>query len=238
MLLIIKYKTQMFTLIFQLSAFFLVAQSFTVDFPQVVDTSTGTGQDILFVGTITNNLCCDLLEIEMSVTPLQELPYNWEMDICTPSGCGGLEQIFTLEAAQTDSISVNFFTGIHNMGDAKVSVKFLMTNDTTEQYEIDLMVSYVPDIISSVETVKNKDILFQNFPNPFLNKTTIRYELLNPGGILLVTDPLGREMKKYILSNQSGKIVIERELEQGVYFYSLYQKGVHIATRKLYVLPK
>jgi hypothetical protein len=228
-------KKQISFLIFQLCTIFLVAQSFLVDFPQVVDTTTGTGQNILFVGTITNNLCCDSLEIQMSITPLEELPSNWELEICTPSGCSNSEQIFTLDAAQTDSISVDFFTGIHDLENVKAKVKFLVVGDTSEQYEIDLMVNYVPDIVGTTELVMEKGILFQNFPNPFSDYTTIRYRLSSPAGTILITDHLGRIVKKIFLSNRSGEIVLGEGFEPGIYFYSLFHENEFITTKRFFV---
>ncbi|MEO8446907.1 MAG: YCF48-related protein [bacterium] len=87
--------------------------------------------------------------------------------------------------------------------------------------------------------------LHQNFPNPFNPVTQIIFELNNYGNVeLVVSDVLGREVKKQYYSNLSGgQHQIEfngYEFPSGVYFYSLKVSDNNgksfIQTRKMLML--
>jgi hypothetical protein len=80
-------------------------------------------------------------------------------------------------------------------------------------------------------------VLYQNEPNPFDNKTTIRY--FTPENIskavIVFYDEFGRELKMVeVTENGFGKVEIDTEnLASGVYTYSLIINGKVVETRKM-----
>ncbi|MBI5540518.1 MAG: tail fiber domain-containing protein [Bacteroidia bacterium] len=79
--------------------------------------------------------------------------------------------------------------------------------------------------------------LYQNIPNPFKEKTTIRYYLPNESTMasLLVFDMNGKLIKTYpINSTGNGNIEINGgELQPGMYMYSLIANGKEVDTKKM-----
>lgn len=81
--------------------------------------------------------------------------------------------------------------------------------------------------------------LFQNFPNPYMENTTIRFKLLNSvnSATLYIYDLQGKQIKSFTI-NQRGESSITikgQELEPGLYFYSLVADGKIIATKQMVI---
>ena len=82
-------------------------------------------------------------------------------------------------------------------------------------------------------------ILYQNYPNPFVDKTLIRYELLNAGNVVLgITSLDGKEVEKIFQGYQlGGQYILEwdaRGLAPGVYLMTL-QTGSFLTSRTLVI---
>lgn len=88
-------------------------------------------------------------------------------------------------------------------------------------------------------TMKDNSIgeLFQNFPNPFNENTTIKFKVLNSvnSATLYLYDLQGKQIKSFVI-NQRGEASITikgSELQPGVYFYSLVADGKIIDTKQM-----
>lgn len=78
--------------------------------------------------------------------------------------------------------------------------------------------------------------LSQNYPNPFVGITSVRYQLpARANASIVIKDMTGRTIKQYTLPpGAKGSIEINTdELSGGVYSYSLISGGKIIATRKM-----
>lgn len=209
--------------------------SFILNFPSTIDTTTANGQTIAIKGTISNLLCC-AVSIKMSVIS-QSLPYDWSLKLCLPSGCSSTTNTtFTLSPIQTDSVGVEFNTGIHNMANGTATIRFAKASDTTDFTDISFTLIYKPLVISGIEESSTENrLLLQNFPNPFSTSTTIKYNLDNSNGKLVVTDVQGKNVGEYKLNNSSGEVTITENLISGIYFYSLYSNDKMISKDKMIV---
>jgi hypothetical protein len=79
--------------------------------------------------------------------------------------------------------------------------------------------------------------LYQNVPNPFKIKTTIRYYLPNESNVasMLIFDMQGKLIKTYNINTAGdGNIEINAgELQPGMYMYSLIANGKEVDTKKM-----
>lgn len=82
-----------------------------------------------------------------------------------------------------------------------------------------------------------KPALFQNMPNPFKEKTVIKYFLpqTSNNASLIIFDMNGKLIKTYsITSNGEGSIqIFGGELQPGMYMYSLIANGSEIDTKRM-----
>lgn len=97
---------------------------------------------------------------------------------------------------------------------------------------------WVPiDTTTSVADVKaQKDGLKQNAPNPFKESTVIRYEDLNGSGMIRIHDLTGKIVDQVNLMGQSGAVTVGQGLDSGVYFYTLWDNGQAIDTKRMQVI--
>ena len=84
-------------------------------------------------------------------------------------------------------------------------------------------------VMFGVEDENNSSIitgLFQNYPNPFSNKTSIRYALLKPGFVKIQVFNIRGQLIEAIVDKfmQSGSHTVEwnaKDMSSGIYFYKL-----------------
>ena len=94
-----------------------------------------------------------------------------------------------------------------------------------------------PSGASISDNLETGNVLYQNTPNPFSETTTIKFELAEGTGNaeLILFDMTGKEIRKF--SNlKSGAQAIElqgRQLEAGMYLYSLIVNGAEIDTKRM-----
>lgn len=88
-----------------------------------------------------------------------------------------------------------------------------------------------------VEPMQENAVLYQNYPNPFSNYTTI--PLYIPENVnstrLIISDMFGRQIKSVEIGNR-GNVPVEfqtLQLSNGLYFYSLYIDGKLIGSNKM-----
>lgn len=81
--------------------------------------------------------------------------------------------------------------------------------------------------------------LFQNTPNPFGNATNIEYKItsMQQSAYIIICDLNGRELLKYTLQGRGrGVVTVDgKELQPGMYLYSLVIDGREADTKKMIV---
>ena len=93
--------------------------------------------------------------------------------------------------------------------------------------------------IKSLQANKNNTLgeLYQNFPNPFNETTTIKFKLSNSikSATLYLYDLQGNQIKSYLInqSNESSITIKKSELQSGMYLYSLVADGKFIDTKTM-----
>jgi hypothetical protein len=154
--------------------------------------------------------------------------------MCNPNGCfpyTTTSNAFIIPPSSSVTAKFEIHAG-SNTGNADVRVKFLdvanSSNGTTFH-----IVGSTSTGIASVENSNSS--LLQNFPNPFSTSTTIKYNLDNSNGKLLITDVQGKTISEYTLNNTSGEVIITENLKSGIYFYSLYSNNKMISKNKMIV---
>lgn len=76
------------------------------------------------------------------------------------------------------------------------------------------------------------------YPNPANDKLTVEYTLPESasGAVLVVSNILGGKMSETRLDRTSGKVIVNTsDLKEGIYFYSIWNDGRMLETKKLVV---
>jgi len=107
---------------------------------------------------------------------------------------------------------------------------YIIDGDTFEIYGGE----YVPLGLESVDV--SFVGLSQNAPNPFRENTRIEYTLENEEGILRVHNTLGKLVKEVQLTTRHGRVTLGEHLNAGVYFYSLWENGQMIDSKRMQVI--
>ncbi len=111
------------------------------------------------------------------------------------------------------------------------STSFTIGENVGNQFIISQFQSECYNIVNLNEdlTEKNNEVLYQNFPNPFSEKTTIKFYVpQNVSAQLSVYNLVGQEVKVYPVFQSgfhtiewNGKNEQDVQLEKGIYFYQL-----------------
>lgn len=84
-------------------------------------------------------------------------------------------------------------------------------------------------------TTDKTPTLAQNYPNPFKQETTIAYNLSQENGSIIIFDLLGKSVATFQLEKTQGEVILEQDLEAGMYFYSLIENDEVVATKRMNV---
>ena len=103
-----------------------------------------------------------------------------------------------------------------------------------------LLISAV-GIVGQETEIPDSYKLFQNYPNPFNSGTIISFSVPKTSQIkIVIYDILGREVKVVCNNNfTAGKYNVKLDMTEfvsGIYFYSLYNEGNLISTKKLILI--
>jgi hypothetical protein len=85
---------------------------------------------------------------------------------------------------------------------------------------------------------KADSFLDQNSPNPTSLSTTILYktDVNSQNSFIILHDFNGQEVKKFKVDSGEGSLEIKTsEMNPGIYFYSLFENGKGISTKRLLV---
>jgi len=86
------------------------------------------------------------------------------------------------------------------------------------------------------DDIKAAGVLGQNAPNPFQGQTNIEYSLTSGMGSLKVQDLTGKIVMDFPLNQQNGIVTLQGQLEAGVYFYSLWEDGRMLDSKRMQVI--
>ncbi len=90
---------------------------------------------------------------------------------------------------------------------------------------------------NNINLTTDKAELFQNAPNPFSDRTIIKYIIPNTiqNAVMYVYDMNGRQLKSYKIDTKGeGSIAIDGgELSEGMYLYSLITDGKEVSTKRM-----
>ena len=88
------------------------------------------------------------------------------------------------------------------------------------------------------EPFVNKCVLYQNTPNPFKEKTVIRFKLADDvrDAAICIFDMTGKTIKKLPVSSEMDSVSVGGyELGEGMFLYSLIVNGQEIDTKKMVI---
>lgn len=81
-----------------------------------------------------------------------------------------------------------------------------------------------------------KNVLYQNTPNPFKEKTVIRFRLGNDvkEASICIFDMSGKLLKKMLVSQDMESVSVNGyELGEGMFLYSLVANGKEVDTKRM-----
>ena len=87
-------------------------------------------------------------------------------------------------------------------------------------------------------TRANQSVLYQNTPNPFKEKTVIRFKLADDikDAAICIFDMTGKTIKKLPISSEMESVAVGGyELGEGMFLYSLIVNGQEIDTKKMVI---
>ncbi len=206
--------------------------SFTCSVPDT-NVVCNTNSTCILNCTITNLNCCGSINVNQVIDSVMSLPAGWSVTMCNPNGCFGTSttsNAFIIAPGSSVSAKFEVHSGA-NSGSTDVRVKFLdvanSSNGTTFHIIGSTSATGIADIFN-----ENSKYLTQNYPNPFIGSTKIRYTIPTQKGKIVITDISGKQIQLLSLSNYEGTIEIGDNLSKGVYFYSLMNEENEILSVK------
>lgn len=97
-------------------------------------------------------------------------------------------------------------------------------------------VTAISDTTVGITKIKKEASLGQNTPNPFSHTAVISYELSGSAGYLKIHDLTGKLVSDIYLNNSKGQVTVGDKLDAGLYFYSLWEDGKMVASRRMQVI--
>lgn len=88
------------------------------------------------------------------------------------------------------------------------------------------------------EVADSRNILYQNTPNPYKERTVIRFKLADDvqGASICIFDMQGKTVKEIPVTASNTSVTINGyELGAGLYLYSLVINGQEIDTKKMII---
>jgi len=103
--------------------------------------------------------------------------------------------------------------------------------------ELERKVSELSALLGQPTTNEKKSVLYQNSPNPFKEKTSIKFELNTEdfqSGSILIFDLNGLLISSHAISPRDKELIIQGgELKPGMYIYSLIINDTEVDSKKM-----
>lgn len=209
-------------------------QNFSVEVPDT--TLYGQASQSDFYGDInlynntSNSFSMRWVRIEESI------PASWYTSVCDPVACRPPTMdsaSFSLPVTGDNNINVHFYPE-NTPGIGYIRIKLYEVLNPTST----TILTYNGDASGAVSITEIQKVegIGQNFPNPFNNTTTIKWQLqTNNDAQIQILDASGRLVKNYSLEGNQGVVVINEHLPVGMYFYRLVNNGEVISRNKMQV---
>ena len=120
-------------------------------------------------------------------------------------------------------------------GIKKIMVLLAVTFLTSHNFAIAKHLGEHGEKAKQIISTQKMPTLAQNYPNPFKQKTTIAYNLSQKNGSIIIFDLLGKSIATFQLDKMQGEVILEKDLEAGMYFYSLIENDEVVATKHMNV---
>ena len=218
---------------------------FSVDWHTPETQDAEPGDDIGFDYTLTNT----------STTDSIDLTWEFQHDLANSAGlwedymCEGIfvcwpatkrTNTFTLGPGEEIDIYHPILTLNDDDTGTYVSTAHWWQADdsaaTFQEMVVTAMVQEVGDPSGLDDVFNTEASLGQNAPNPFKGVTMIDYALSSDAGTLKVQDLTGKMVMQIPLLQQNGTVTLQGELEAGIYFYSLWENGAMIDSKRMQVI--
>ncbi|MEQ9188801.1 MAG: hypothetical protein RLP15_13790 [Cryomorphaceae bacterium] len=204
------------------------------------------GEDIGFDYTLTNESTSDSIDISWKFThDLANSSGVWEDYMC--------EGIFVCWPA---TVRFNTFTLAPEQGVDMYHHILTLNEEDTGMYVSTAFIWQADDSVNTVQEMVvtahvkmdegdptgldpifgQKASLQQNAPNPYKGSTIIKYNLAGDAGTLKFQDLTGKLVMEMPLNKQIGSVNVHGQLESGIYFYSLWENGAMVDSKRMQVI--
>lgn len=187
-----------------------------------------------------NTVTVGLRRYEVDVTSGSQNYFCW--NVCYSPTDAGVRQTWVAQDAlimETDSVYTNFHAYHRPTGTTGLSVyRYVFYNKTDLNDTISVTITFnaSPNSVNELTAAEKLTI----YPNPVANMAHITYKLENNDEAKLeLHNMLGSKVKEIKLDATQNKLDLSvRDLNPGVYFYTLVQDNKAIATKRLVVSGK
>lgn len=180
--------------------------------------------------------------VKSSITPGHSLVVCWGAlcfpDHTTPFPSRSIGAGQTTDKTKGEHFDVKL-TPNNVVGESRVTYRFKDVLDSTSFIDQEFVFNVRPTgIFSYARLANNSAFLSSAYPSPTSSTATFNYALpshiQNP--TLKVYDMMGKVIQSQVLDDSAGEVEINvRNLQDGIYFYSLSHQGQVLATKKLIV---
>lgn len=207
--------------------------SFTCSVPDT-NVICNTNSTCILTCTLTNTNCCSSVNCNQIIDSSFVLPMGWYVTMCNPNGCfpnTTTSNAFIIPPSGSVTAKFEIHSG-SNPGGADVRVRLEDMANSSNGITFHIVGNVATGI---ADNTGDASIFLQNYPNPFTESTTIKYNLEQSNGKLLITDVQGKTIAEYKLNNTSGEIIVAENLKSGIYFYALYSNDKMISKNKMLI---
>ena len=247
-----KRMKYLYTSLFVLLASYGFSQSFEwahvgdthiVELANPADVASGDIEyDVDFHSELRNNTGEDM-EVRWRITDFTPSSGEWDAYMCEEVICW---QSWTITPTSVVTVpamgTFQLYTHVQmlvELGSGDITVCTHALNDSANTYSCYTYTAMVEeDSALSVGEIDGapQGQLAQNAPNPFKDNAVIRYETRSENGLIRIHDLTGKIVDEIVLTSRSGAVTVGNALRSGVYFYSLWDNGELIDTKRMQVI--
>jgi hypothetical protein len=231
---LIKNYTVIFTILISCDTLF--AQSLKV-FPSELTKTDYVNNVISITANITNNGSNDL-DVIVTKNVIQEadsaLIYFCWNNCYTPAVFTSID-IITIESGKTDKS--NFHSYSDPQGKEGMSiVEYCFIDQSNQTDSSCVTLRFISSSTVNITEFHNNKLGANLYPNPATNLAHLSYQISSNNGKVVVYDVLGQQIFTDKLNSTIGLLTLDlSSVNEGIYFYSLYDGNNLIETKKFIV---
>lgn len=230
-----------YTFLFIFSVTFSFAQDVTWENLSDTVVMDKLGSDIEYHSLLTNN---SLEVVGFRWRATLNAPSNWDAYMCEELVCWPSVSVKSWNDFDLDpGAEYNIYSHIEidtDTGSGSLTVCVFQRLDsagTETCFEYVAMSDTTPDTTASIyDIVQQRGMLRQNAPNPYKDNTVIGYEIFSDNGLIRVHDLTGKMIREVTLTSREGFVTFGSDLGAGVYFYTLWDNGEMVDTKRMQVI--